>query len=172
MKISQFFILFLFLKLCFGLDNAAFSQKISKKHTLKKKKIVLKKQVLTSQFCGNVVKLTGNQMPDPDQPAQKKGAAFIGEILIYQLTKMADTEGDGATLFTKINTKLVKKIVSNKSGKFCTNLPMGKYSVFVNEPGYGLFASIFDGEMNVNPIEVIKGKNTNIELQITHSAAF
>ena len=122
-------------------------------------------------ICGYVYLLKGNQMPDPDKPISK-GTPVIREILIYSLTKMIDTEGDGATFFSKINTKLIKKVTSNKKGRFCVNLPFGKYSVFVSDPGFGLFANNFDGEMNISPIVIVKGKNKDIVLQINHSAAF
>ncbi len=171
MKIKNFFIFSFILALSLELGFTPFSQNKSAKHLKRKKTTVVKKQIIFPQLCGNVFKLSGSQMPDPDQPT-KKGAAFIGEILIYTITKQADTEGDGATLFTKINTKLVAKTNSDKSGHFCVNLPIGKYSIFVNVPGFGLFANNFDGEMNICPIEVVKGKNKDFEIQITSLASF
>jgi hypothetical protein len=154
-------------------SEALMSNEISQKGKSKKKKkvIVVKKKAINHLICGSVLKYTGNQMPDPDQPAHK-GAPVACEVLVYKLTKMSDTEGDGATLFTNINTKLVKKVMSDKAGRFCAYLPIGKYSVFVNETGFGLFANIFDGEMNINPIEVIKGKNNEVKIEINHSAAY
>jgi hypothetical protein len=171
MKFSNIFLVFLILGICLNFENIGYSQKAPQKKIIKKKKIVKKNLVPYPKICGSVIKLFGNNMPDPDQPG-KKGAPFKGEILIYKLTKQADTEGDGTTFYTKINSKLVKKVVSDKNGKFCSDLPIGKYSIFINDPGYGLFANTFDGEMNICPIEVKKGKNPEIQLQITHSATF
>lgn len=170
MKFRQFLTTFILIISLLGIVKSTFSQKSAAKVVVKKKKVIKKKSTIPI-ICGNVYLLKGNQMPDPDRPASK-GTTVIREILIYTLTKMADTEGDGATFFSKINTKLVKKVKSDKKGRFCVNLPVGKYSVFVSDPGYGLFANNFDGEMNIAPIEIVKGKNKDIELQINHSAAF
>lgn len=170
MKIRLFFIYGLFIASILGLENQIFAQKSKTKY--KRKKVALvKKKIINPQICGNIIKLTGNQLPDPDREPSK-GQVFTGEILIYKPTKIADTEGDGATKFTKIKTKLVKKTWTDKTGKFCINLPIGKYSIFINDPDYGLFANTFDGEMTICPIEIVKGKNKEISLQITHSAAF
>lgn len=110
-------------------------------------------------------------MPDPDRPHQfSKGVSRV--ILIYSLTNRTETEGDGVNLFTKINTKRIKKVTSNKTGRFCVNLPLGKYSLFIEEPGFGIYANIFDDKMNICPIEVKKRKNADIVLKITHSATF
>lgn len=137
---------------------------------VKKKKIIKKKATLPL-ICGNVYLLKGNQMPDPDKYISK-GKEVSREILIYSLTKMADTEGDGVAFFSKINTKLIKKVKCDKKGRFCVNLPIGKFSIFVFDPGFGLFANSFDEKMNISPIQIVKGKNIDIELQINHSAAF
>jgi hypothetical protein len=169
-KFRQFFTTFIFVITIFGFVKSSFSQKSATKAVVKKKRVI-KKKVTLQLICGNVYLLKGNKMPDPDKPLSK-GAAVSREIQIYTLTKMADTEGDGATFFSKINTKLVKKVTSDKKGRFCVNLPTGKFSVFVLDPGFGLFANNFDGEMNISPIEIVKGKNKDIELQINHSAAF
>lgn len=170
MKFRQFITTFILIISIFGIVKSTFSQKSVSKVVLKKKKVTKKKTILPL-VCGNVYLLKGNQMPDLDRPLSK-GTPVIREILIYTLTKMADTEGDGATFFSKINTKLVKKISSDKKGRFCVNLPAGKYSIFVSDPGFGLFANNFDGEMNIAPIEIVKGKNKDIVIQINHSAAF
>jgi hypothetical protein len=169
-KYRQFFTTFIFIVALFGLVESTFSQKSVPKSVVKKKKVIKKKATLPL-ICGKVYLLKGNQMPDPDKP-MSKGAVVSREIQIYTLTKRTDTEGDGATFFSKINTKLIKKFKSDKKGMFCVNLPAGKYSIFVLDPGFGLFANNFDGEMNISPIEIVKGKNKDIELQINHSAAF
>ncbi|MES2797314.1 MAG: hypothetical protein V4683_15180 [Bacteroidota bacterium] len=171
MKIRNLFTALVFTLTILGSVIEANSQNKVVKVAVKKKKVVIKKKVIHPLICGNILKLSGNQMPDPDRQVPK-GERVSREIFIHQLTKVADTEGDGATFFNKINTKLVKKVVSDKKGRFCANLPVGKYSIFINDPGYGLYANNFDGEMNICPIEVKKGKNKDITLQITHSAAF
>lgn len=170
MKFRRFLTTFIFIISLLGFVKSTFAQKSTAKVVVKKKKVIKKKLTLPI-VCGNVYLLKGNQMPDPDKPISK-GVAVSREVLIYSLTKMTDTEGDGATFFSKINTKLIKKVTSDKKGRFCVNLPVGKYSIFVSDPGFGLFANNFDGEMNISPIEIVKGKNKDIVLQINHSAAF
>ena len=110
-------------------------------------------------------------MPDPDQTEQL-GEPVSRVIFIYSLTNRSETEGDGINLYTKINTKRVKTVNSNNKGRFCVNLPLGKYSFFIEEPGFGTYANIFDDKMNICPIEVKKRKNADIVLKITHTATF
>lgn len=170
MKYRQIFTTFILVIALFGCLDCVFAQKSVSKVVVKKKKAIKKKETLPL-ICGNIYLLKGNQMPDPDKPLSK-GSGVSREILIYTLTKIADTEGDGVTFFSKINTKLIKKLKSDNKGRFCVNLPLGKYSVFVSDPGFGLFANNFDEDMNISPIEIVKGKNKDITIQINHSAAF
>ncbi len=180
-KFCQLFFLYTLISASFGLVYSAVGQKTPKKvvktfknvkvKKIRKKIILAPSKIANAQLCGSVFILAGNHMPGPDQPINN-GEAVIREILIYPLTKISDTQGDGTTSFTKINLPLVKKIISDKYGKFCTSLPVGKYSLFINDPGYGLFANIFDGEMNICPVEILKGEKKDILLQITHSAVF
>ncbi len=163
-----YFLLFNFIELNQAL---AFQKKPLKKNVIKKKKIVIKKKVVYPTLCGQIYKQTGNQLPDPDQP-QLKGQLVSREIYIYKLTKVADTEGNGVSIFTKINTKFIKKTVSDKNGKYCLSLPAGNYSVFTKEPDLGFFANIFDGEMHINPVTIKKGQNPNFDITINYSAAY
>ncbi len=75
------------------------------------------------------------------------------------------------TIFTGIKTALAAKTCSNAKGYFELALPIGKYSVFVLEPE-GLYANYFDGQGNINPVEVMKCSLTNNNISVTNKAAF
>ena len=75
-------------------------------------------------------------------------------------------------IHSKVKSILIGKAKSSEKGKFCVKLPIGKYSVFINEPNFGLFANVFDDQMNVCPIEVKKINKEVIMLKINHSATF
>ena len=132
---------------------------------------MLGNKIINPLICGNIYKISGNQMPDPDRD-QQLAEAVSGDILIYALTNISETKGNGVDLFTKINTRLIKKVTSSKNGRFCVNFPPGKYSFFIQNSELGIYANIFDNEMNICPIEVKKANNTDIVLKINHSATY
>lgn len=126
-------------------------------------------------LAGQVRWLEGNLMPTvgeeikPDGPSQK-GQPVQREIHIYALTNMDEATSDG-TFFSNIKTELVKTVETNKDGAFATDLPVGRYSVFVKEE-QGLFANSFNGEGHINPVEVKEGELTKILIQVNYKAAY
>lgn len=126
-------------------------------------------------IAGQVLWLEGNLMPtindSPDVNRKKfKGEPIQRTLLIYELTTMDEATSEG-TFFRNIETPLVKKIETNKEGKFAVSLPVGRYSVFVEEED-GLFASSFDGEGNINPVQVEEGEITTIQIEVNYKAAY
>jgi hypothetical protein len=119
---------------------------------------------------GNVVWLSGNQMPGPDKPeAKPKGIAR--EVHIYEATTLEQTENIENIFFKKISTRLVAKIKSKKNGSFCVKLPPGEYSIFVMEP-QGLFANIFDGQGRIQCVTVKHKEYTKITILVNYEAAY
>ncbi|WP_229311031.1 carboxypeptidase-like regulatory domain-containing protein [Larkinella soli] len=121
-------------------------------------------------ICGTVVFKSGNLMPGPDRP-QAKGKPVVREIRIYELTHKDQTEAADDGFYSDVKTRLVKTATSGKDGRFCVRLPAGTYSVFVKEDK-GLYANLFDGQNNINPVTVKKNRRTSLPFEITHQAVF
>lgn len=121
-------------------------------------------------ICGTVLFKSGNHMPGPDRP-QPKGQPVVREVLIYELTKIDQTEATDDGFYTKINTRLIKKVKSDKDGKFCVSLPAGSYSVFVQEEK-SLYANLSDGQNNIFPVTVEKNRRSTIAFDISYQAVF
>ena len=119
---------------------------------------------------GQVIWKAGNQMPSPDRPK----AAPTGvprEVYVYVLTNNSQTTKNEQGFIETIQTKLVKKFKTDKQGNFKVSLPVGTYSIFTKEEK-GLYANLFDGEMNIFPIQVKKGKYTKVNFEISYMAVF
>ncbi len=126
-------------------------------------------QKLKQGICGTILLQQGNQMPGPGRKLSA-GQPVAREVLVYQLTNTNQAQSSG-TIFTGIKTALVAKTRSNAKGYFELKLPAGKYSVFVQEQE-GLYANYFDGQGNLNPVEVIKNSVTNRNITINNKAVF
>lgn len=129
------------------------------------------KKIKYYKICGVVRFSHGNHMPDPDAKPMKT-AGVAREIWIYRLSKAMTNDENQSSVFHTIGKKPLAKITSASDGAYCMYLSPGKYSILINEPGKGLFASIFDGQMNLNPLEVQAGKNPAFDIEINYSAAY
>ncbi|GAB3923741.1 hypothetical protein [Larkinella terrae] len=121
-------------------------------------------------ICGTVIFKSGNHMPGPDRP-QPKGQPVVRDVLIYELTKIDQTEATDDGFYSKIKTRLVKQVKSGKDGQFCVSLPPGNYSVFVREEK-GLYANLSDGQNNIFPVTVEKNRRSTISFDISYQAVF
>lgn len=122
-------------------------------------------------LAGQVLWLEGNLMPTiGEESRDRKGEPVQREIHIYELTSMDEATAEG-TFFSNIQTDLVKKVETNEEGEFITELPVGRYSVFVQEE-QGLFANTFDGQGHINPVEVNEGEITPITIKVNYKAAY
>ncbi|MGI4728804.1 MAG: hypothetical protein ACRYGB_09550 [Janthinobacterium lividum] len=124
---------------------------------------------LKQGICGNILLQQGNQMPGPGRKFSV-GQPVMHEVLVYQLTNISQAQSSN-TVFTGIKTALVAKIRSNVKGYFELSLPVGKYSVFVQEQ-QGLYANYFDGKGNINPVEVLKDSISLKNISISNKAVF
>ncbi|MBD2754707.1 hypothetical protein [Spirosoma validum] len=122
-------------------------------------------------ICGTVVLKQGNFMPSPDRPA-RTGQLVEREVLVFPLLNKSqvDSSEDGFVSSVR-ETKPVKTIKSDKNGKFCVRLPIGKYSVLVREPK-GLYANLYDDQNNIFPVVVQKNRQSDVRVEITHQAVF
>ena len=121
-------------------------------------------------ICGTVIFKSGNHMPGPGRP-QPKGQPVVREVLIYELTKIDQTQTAEDGFYSRINTRLIKKVQSDKDGKFCVDLAPGTYSVFVQEQK-GVYANLFDSQNNIFPVTVEKNRQSSITFEITYQAVY
>ncbi len=121
--------------------------------------------------AGTVLWKEGNLMPTIDRPNKAiQGKPVKRQIFIYKLVNVKDTEMEGP-FFSKIRGNLVKKIQSDEQGKFETQLPVGEYSLLVKEEK-GLYANLYDGNNNINPVVVNKNKITKIDINVDYKAVY
>ncbi len=122
-------------------------------------------------ICGTVMEKRGNHMPSPDSPPSR-GQPVERELLIFPLLNMSQVEaGDDGFIKSVGAVKPVKTVKSDKAGKFCVSLPIGRYSIVVQEPK-GLYANLFDAQNNIFPVTVQKNRRSTINVDITHQAVF
>lgn len=122
---------------------------------------------------GEVRWLEGNMMPsygEKKEVKDNKGKLIVREIYFCQPTKMNDLENNGS-IFKGVESLLVKKTTSDKDGMYSINLPVGMYSVFTKEEE-GFFANSFDGQGNINLVEVKEGEMTKMNIEINYKAAY
>lgn len=145
--------------------SSAFAQKTP----LKKKT----KPVFSQGICGTVVEKRGNYMPSPDSPRPNpNGTPVERDIMIFPLLNMGQIDaGENGFINSVRDVKPVKSVKSGKDGKFCVSLPVGQYSVLVQEPK-GLYANLSDSQGNINPVSVGKGRKAQATVEITHQAVF
>lgn len=120
---------------------------------------------------GNVWLWEGDFMPGPGAANRGKVTAVRREVRIYEPTPQKALEPPGGTDFTKVKSKLVKKVKSCKNGFYQVSLPPGRYSVFVKE-GSSLYANWFDGEAYVFPVTVVKDSVTKFQIDVTTGATY
>ncbi|MCK8492085.1 hypothetical protein M0L20_09520 [Spirosoma sp. RP8] len=129
-------------------------------------------------ICGLVVVKRGNHMPSVDSPSpdsprsDSDGAPAEREILIFPLLNMSQVDaGDNGFINSVREAKPIKTVRSDKNGKFCINLPVGRYSLIVREPK-GLYANLSDTQNNIFPVNVQKNRQLTVKVEITHEAVF
>lgn len=126
-------------------------------------------QTVDQGIVGQVKWYEGNLMPGPDNKATQ-GEAVQREVHIYELVSMNEMPRK-EELYEEAPSKLVKKVTTDENGNFTAALPPGRYSVFTKEDK-GLFASISDGDGNINPVTVKEGELTEIKIDINYKAYY
>lgn len=127
---------------------------------------------ITQGVYGRVFWVSGNQMPSPNNKGKnaQAGAPISREIWVYPLTQSNQLNKNGKLYQVPVDAPLAK-VTADKDGCFQLSLAAGKYSVFTLEKE-GLFANIFDGKGNVNPVEV-KSKNiSEVNININYKAVY
>lgn len=120
---------------------------------------------------GQVSWTEGNQMPSVGTTAKGNNGPAARTLQIYELTNSTQVEGQ-SPLYTSVKAKLVATIKSNESGYFQHQLAPGKYSIFTVEDGGKLFASLGDGDGNINSFEVKANELSKFDININYRAAY
>lgn len=123
-------------------------------------------------LIGTITWIEGNQMPmiqDGENP--EKGAKKVERTLhIFPLTNISDVKVEEG-LITSIATTKIKEVKTDGSGKYAVDLSPGRYTVLTVEED-GLFASIFDGEGNIQPVTVKENEWTLLDILINYKAYY
>ena len=132
---------------------------------------LIEEQALRSGISGTVLWFEGNQMPTIESGPKKDPARAVTRTLhFYQLTnrnQVVETDG----FFIKVGTELVAKVETDQDGNFTVALPPGKYSMFSQEEE-GLWANLFEGNGDINPVVVKEGEMTLLTFKINYRAAY
>jgi hypothetical protein len=120
---------------------------------------------------GYIYFISGNQMPSPNRkPSSPKGIKTT--LYIYQLTNINQLTRQGQSVFyTAVHTKLITKVESDTTGYFKVQLASGSYSLFTKKEAL-FYASIFDKDNNIAPVQVFAGKITKAEVRIDYDATY
>ena len=125
-------------------------------------------------ITGTVTWLEGNQMPmvkESGNPASKTAAKPIQRtVRVYPLIKFSDLKIENG-LYTALAEKPITEVETDENGKYSLQLSPGRYSIFVVEKE-GLFANIFDGEGNVQPVTVKENEWTLLEIEVNYKAVY
>jgi hypothetical protein len=124
-----------------------------------------------SGIRGHVVVESGNRMPDPDNPLPPpKGLKT--KLYIYELTNISQVSRQGMSAFyTQVPTRLIREIETDDDGSFRVKLKPGRYSLFVKKDQL-FYSSVFDGQNNIHPVEVKKGKMTEETFKVNYNAVY
>lgn len=128
-------------------------------------------QLPAQGITGYVYRVSGNQMPMKDAAAASpKGIATT--VYIYELTNTGQVQRDGVSAYyTAIRSKLVTTVTSDSTGAFTVGLAEGSYSLFTKY-GDRFYANIYDGNNNIAPIIVEKGKLTKTKINMDGEAVY
>ena len=120
---------------------------------------------------GHVYLVSGNQMPSPDRAPSAPGGLKT-TLYIYELTNIKDVDRDGVSAFYKsIPGEPVKEIETDEKGYFKAKLKPGIYSLFVKK-GDLFYSSKFEEKNNIHPVEVRKGKMTEVDFKANYDAVY
>jgi hypothetical protein len=132
------------------------------------------KVTITKGVWGNVLFWEGNFMPRPVESGSSSGkiTPVIRNILVCQATTMTEMSPYGSgPLFSQLPSTIIAETSSDETGFYQVALPPGTYSVFVKE-GPVFYANSVDKLERVNPVEVLPGKVTKLQLNIQYKAYF
>ncbi|HEY4108442.1 hypothetical protein [Puia sp.] len=116
---------------------------------------------------------SGNHMPSPHyRPRPPSGVKAT--ICVFSLTSDSQTKKAGRPgLYSAVETRLIRQVDTDDSGRFHIELPPGNYSVFTKK-GKLFYATRRDEKNNIAPVEVLPGKMIRVECSVEsdHAAVY
>ena len=108
----------------------------------------VKNAMIKQGITGFIYEVKGNQMPMKGEELQKP-RGIISEIFVYEATNTTQVDRVGTSAFyNDITTKLVTSVMSDSTGKFSVELPVGNYSLFI-KIGKQYFANRFNEQNSI-----------------------
>jgi hypothetical protein len=158
----------LLLAVLIGVTHVASAQKQTRRKAKTNRAVTINQGI-----CGTVTEKRGNHMPSPDDPRPTgNGQPVPRDVLIFPLLNASQIDmGENGFINSVRQIKPIKTVKSDSSGKFCVDLPAGRYSVVVREPK-GLYANLSDTQNNIFPVTVNGRQKTQVDVIISHSAVF
>lgn len=133
------------------------------------------KITISQGVSGTVVFTEGNCMPpvmdNASDPSRCMRYPVHRKIYIYELTQSSQAQETRGGFFRSVSTRKVAETTSDQEGFFELALPPGTYSVFIEEGGE-LYANLWDGQGNIQPVEVPEGETVFVRLDISYAATF
>ncbi|WKN42466.1 N-acetylmuramoyl-L-alanine amidase [Tunicatimonas pelagia] len=133
-----------------------------------------KKSVIQQGVAGQVRWYEGNLMPtiteDTAAAPDRQGEPVQRTLYIHKLTHRDQTVQKGR-FFQAVQTELVAKITTDSLGKFELSLPVGQYSLLVEETE-GLFANQFNSEGHIAPFSVESNRVTQLNIRVDYRATY
>ena len=122
-------------------------------------------------ITGFVAEATGNQMPMKGAPPiVLKGV--LTNVLVYEPTNITQVTRIGTSpVYTAIHTKLVASVQTDSTGTFTIALPVGSYSLFVQQ-GKQYYANLFDTVNNIALFTVEEDKLNIAKLTVSAKASY
>ena len=107
----------------------------------------------------------GNHMPSPrHRPGPP--AVVKTTICVFSLTNITQVKkADDADRYLAVQTRLIRQVDTDDSGRFRIDLPPGNYSVFTKKDNV-FYATRRDEKNNIAPVEVLPGKMTRVECSV------
>ena len=161
----------LLLTVCNGTQGASGQQSKAQDSQQELKTQTGQQMQIKQGIQGQILWEAGNKMPSPDAPPSSDRRGVERTVYIYELTNSSQTTSQDGVFHTAIQTKLITQVKTDANGNFTVKLKPGRYSLFTKEE-QGLYANLFDGEMNIFPVEVKEGEVTAVEFLVNYNAFY
>lgn len=130
------------------------------------------KVTITQGAWGTVRFWEGDFMPMIDPETGGTITPVVRDIYIHEATTTSMVDKvEYSAFYTKINSKLIVVVQSDKDGFFQIELEPGKYSFFVKEDSM-FYADLWDRHGYILAAEVKKDSVTQLEINIRYKATF
>ncbi|MFY7899827.1 MAG: hypothetical protein ACOVNY_06560 [Chitinophagaceae bacterium] len=126
---------------------------------------------LKQGISGMVSEEFGNRMPMVDAPVAVPNP-MVTTVFVYDVVQVKDVEPANFNgMYAVVKSKLIASVKTDDKGKFSIELPVGKYSLFVQK-NKSFYANIFNTQNEINVFEVVKDSVTNANIKVTVDAVY